>query len=763
MEILIDDACPQLSYFSASDGWVTNHRNGTRYSDSQTPKYSQSTFHATYGEGDHMEFRFNGSGIKTIGAKRSNHAMFGAQLDDFKPVYKSGYDLNGTYQTELFARDNLTTDKEHIITMTNYPNFNATSSAKEGWWVDIDHIIVTQPIKEQVYTTRIDDTSSFINYDESWTMETSNVTKLYNSTEHISSQSNSTMNLSFNGSSIQLFGGIGIQHGNYSISLDGTLKGVYNATYFENLPVVSLYMASGLEEGPHIIQLTNLGKSKTSVIDFDYAIVNSTIKPDVTNSDPAISISNPTDPGTSNDTISTAQADNTSTSHKGGIVGAVVAIIFILTALALGGWYLHRRRRRARSVHSGEDREEEASTGIIQGLSSKVINKLTSNRKSIESQQDKWARLSDDQHHILKVDHSPTENAQIAYTTDSFDASVPVLSLPFVNVPFEDEIVDNRDKDNGNTRRNSLKRRDTVIPSLVSFRASLTSLFNMSFRGSQVPPGRSEEPKRGSRFIVPKFPSFLSSSHHQSSDLPKISDRSPRSSTSYQNKDHPFKSPNSESIAPPYKARDSNQINIFNSLSMTLPEISTSSFHQGDTLTSPMLSEFFSALNSNRNSSVSTMSKRNSAALVDVQDQNQQSDSNGHDNSYAPLNRGARISVAVPVEPAQIEGTNINTSQNRNPNSSSQQHLSVPYTATMPEYNLGIPTERARTIYSSTIFSSSRRDTGISSNLNEDDEEIDLGLFSIPEFSPPAYAQATRISLGQVIKPEDISKDSMRK
>ncbi|WVQ78962.1 hypothetical protein IAT38_001054 [Cryptococcus sp. DSM 104549] len=286
MNIFVDDVSPQVAYYSNGGvGWVFNHSNGQKYPDSKPAEYLRGTFHATFTDGDRMEYRFNGSGVALYGAKRDNHGLltglFTIIVDGGDELFIDGFNQEALFQQQLFVRTGLDTSKEHVIIVTNHPTI--TSGAATGTndrWLDIDGIVVTQPVDGTLYTTHIDDTSPAVTYDSSWAPYGSGTAAYFNLTNHLNSVQNSVMELKFTGSSIQMFAAVGPDHSNYTVSLDGGEAQIYNASFWSLVYQVPRFTASGLSEGEHSVRIVNTGGSATNAISFDYAVVNSTINPD---------------------------------------------------------------------------------------------------------------------------------------------------------------------------------------------------------------------------------------------------------------------------------------------------------------------------------------------------------------------------------------------------------------------------------------------------------------------------------------------------
>ncbi|OCF61259.1 hypothetical protein L486_00906 [Kwoniella mangroviensis CBS 10435] len=347
MEILLDDAAPEITFFSNANGWIDDHRAGTQYSDVYLSSYSQKTFHATYTDGDYMEYRFNGTGIAIMGSKRQNHGVYGVKIDDESETFYSSFSTNPVFQTELYSRNNLTIDKEHIIRVTNYPTRNDPQpSSTADSWLDIDHLVISHDISGQVYTTTLDDSTPVITYDASWSKDTVDAMN-YNSTIHLTGQAGASMILPFNGISIQVFSGINVDHDGYSVSIDGGADHTFNGSHFERLTQVPHYTASGLSEGPHTLKITNTGKTSSPIVGFDYAVVNSTVNPN----------------GWTGGSVTSQQIKPTFTSADGGsepsgskrtnvgaIAGGVVGGVVGLTIIAVLAWcVLSRKPRRVSS------------------------------------------------------------------------------------------------------------------------------------------------------------------------------------------------------------------------------------------------------------------------------------------------------------------------------------------------------------------------------------------------------------------------------
>ncbi|WVF73068.1 hypothetical protein IAT40_007887 [Kwoniella sp. CBS 6097] len=343
MDVTIDDASPMISYYSKNGGWVDDHNQGTSGYDPNVASYSLRTFHATMVDGDYMEFRFNGTAIAVYGAKRFNHGVYGVVLDGGAEKYLSGYSAQPTFGQELYKADRLAADKEHVITVTNLPTMrNPTPSEIDDGFLDIDHIIVTIPGDDQMTSTIIEDDDPAVTYDRGeWSVVRD--PNFHGGTTMLATEKGATMHVRFNGSSIQFFGGLNTDHGNYTVSIDGGVERTFDAVNWDRLYQVPKYLVSGLNDTQHTMTITNVAQGGYPSFGFDYAIARSSGRSSsngTTTSANGSSASGPPE--------SSSSSSNNKSVNVGAIAGGVVGGVLGLALVAILAWYLFRPRRRNR-------------------------------------------------------------------------------------------------------------------------------------------------------------------------------------------------------------------------------------------------------------------------------------------------------------------------------------------------------------------------------------------------------------------------------
>ncbi|KAF9522931.1 hypothetical protein CPB83DRAFT_899238 [Crepidotus variabilis] len=70
---VVEDSSPLINY---SIGWTSGSP-----SDDSTVLYSQSSFMSTDKQGEQLTFKYQGTSVTLVGAKRSNHGIYHAQID----------------------------------------------------------------------------------------------------------------------------------------------------------------------------------------------------------------------------------------------------------------------------------------------------------------------------------------------------------------------------------------------------------------------------------------------------------------------------------------------------------------------------------------------------------------------------------------------------------------------------------------------------------------------------------------------------------
>ncbi|KAK8853189.1 hypothetical protein IAR55_003891 [Kwoniella newhampshirensis] len=333
MNITLDDTSPQFRYISRSPsaGWLQNHTD-----DPSTDLYYKSTFYGTYSDGDSVSLTFNGTQVVIYGAKRPNHGRYSTQLDGGDVLYQDGSSTQAQFQTVLFQASGLSSETEHTVVITNSPTVPAGFNSNS--WFDIDFAVITTstPISRDTVVTTYDDTSSICQYSGTgWvTNPPLQPGRYYNTTAHITQVTGDTVQLNFNGSVVQVLGGLYRDHGNYSVSLDGGQAQNYNGTFFDLQPGATLYQASNLENGPHTLLITNLGGGpKGSFFDLDAVIVYNIINTPLSANGTHIT----------NGNNSTTPPHSSSSNHVGAIAGGVVGGVAGLALVILLVWFLFRR------------------------------------------------------------------------------------------------------------------------------------------------------------------------------------------------------------------------------------------------------------------------------------------------------------------------------------------------------------------------------------------------------------------------------------
>ncbi|KAF8671782.1 hypothetical protein RHS04_08092 [Rhizoctonia solani] len=304
----LDDASPLIRYDATwDDGFNSSF-------DDQFAKYQGQSFQCTNIDGATANLTFRGTAIYVYGAKRSNHGYYRVAMNGEENPAVSGRPPSGQpnqFQTLLFSKEGLP-DGENTMELTNIREGDGLD------YVDIDYIVITREVDESNDSRRTLVSHDQFTYTSLWTTQLK-LQGYRNSSAHTTNTPGEKATLQFSGPEILVYGGVGPAFGMFGVEIDGQDWGVLNATRAAaGHPSVTLFAISSLGNGDHTLSLTNLEGGKSLTIGYaEYT------------------------PGKS--------GSGSDGGLIGGVVGGVLGALVVLTIL---GWYLIRRRRRARHAPS---------------------------------------------------------------------------------------------------------------------------------------------------------------------------------------------------------------------------------------------------------------------------------------------------------------------------------------------------------------------------------------------------------------------------
>ncbi|KAF8598676.1 hypothetical protein BDV93DRAFT_609693 [Ceratobasidium sp. AG-I] len=255
----VDDYSPLIQY----DGqWLDSFNLS---GDPFTSHYKDSSFHSSKTNNSKATFEFKGIGVYIFGAKRGNHGYYQVAIDDepaqqfdgFAPTQPDGTD--GVYQYPLYSKAGLK-DGTHKVTLTNIVNGDRP-------YVDIDFIIWTRK-SDVSFNHEIVGDLRFEYSGPATDWSTRNSDQFQGKSAHTTTAYGAAAALSFDGSEIFLYGGIGPDHGTFKIQLDDQPAIILNGTSPISHPNALLYTTSGLSDDTHRLVITNNEEGK--VMDVDY-------------------------------------------------------------------------------------------------------------------------------------------------------------------------------------------------------------------------------------------------------------------------------------------------------------------------------------------------------------------------------------------------------------------------------------------------------------------------------------------------------------
>ncbi|KAJ3563096.1 hypothetical protein NP233_g9162 [Leucocoprinus birnbaumii] len=250
----IDDSSP-IFQWSPSSSWYA--ANSTI--DPEVSAYYQSTSTFTNSSNSYVTFTFAGHSIQVYGRKTEKHGLFQVQVDDTVNTSVDGSTLPLGVQQLLFSANGLS-ESSHVVTMTNLEDNKILAIDYVTW----ESCIGDPNSPDQLMIKTVRDTNPDIDYQGSWQTSPSNLGSFFGGTGHISTQPGSSLEYSFTGGAIALFGPTDPSGATYSVQLDDGLPQNLSFHSPQYIPQSVLYYAGNLRPGLRTLKVTYTGNGSQS-------------------------------------------------------------------------------------------------------------------------------------------------------------------------------------------------------------------------------------------------------------------------------------------------------------------------------------------------------------------------------------------------------------------------------------------------------------------------------------------------------------------
>ncbi|CAE6385612.1 unnamed protein product [Rhizoctonia solani] len=293
--------------------------------DQELHNYWDGTYHSSDRFGAKASIRFQGTAIWLYAAKRSRHGPFEIFLDGQKVYDGDGYSATPLYDQVMYSVADLA-PTWHNLTCINSDTTNQT-------YTEVDYIRWTTVMPEALTEslgTAIPYSPNNMSYSSlnAWSEDT-----VGSNPSMATSTNGASVNVTFNGNGIELYGRTGPSFGWFSAQIDDLDELQFNANS-EQTHTTLLFRQDNLTSGRHNLVVTNRGPKLA-----------------VTSAKPIL-WKDPNEP--TPDSGSSAE-----TTHTGLIAGVVVGVVVGLSAIAFILLFVLRKRRRKQQendlrVHSSQ-------------------------------------------------------------------------------------------------------------------------------------------------------------------------------------------------------------------------------------------------------------------------------------------------------------------------------------------------------------------------------------------------------------------------
>lgn len=247
----IDDSSPIFQWLPSSSWYAALSGH-----DNSTSSYYMSTSTFSNSSNANVTFTFAGHSIQVYGRKTEKHGFYQVQIDDkVYPQIDGSGSPQGLRQL-LFSEDGLG-EGVHSVIMKNLDDTKLLAIDYVTW----QSYIGKPDSKDELTVKTVQDTNPDIKYQGSWRTDPSNLGTFFGGTGHVSTEAGSSLQYSFTGGAIALFGPSGPRGASYSVQLDNEAPQNFSFYSPQDIPQSTLYFRGGLSTGKRTLKVTYTGSA----------------------------------------------------------------------------------------------------------------------------------------------------------------------------------------------------------------------------------------------------------------------------------------------------------------------------------------------------------------------------------------------------------------------------------------------------------------------------------------------------------------------
>ncbi|KAH7325198.1 hypothetical protein B0J17DRAFT_236816 [Rhizoctonia solani] len=247
--VTIDDASALIGYYNPNGiPWKDSPTN-----DSGLGQYWDHTYHSSNQSGAWSTFRFQGTAVYLFAATRWMHGKYNIFMDNEQVYSGDGHTPSSIFRQLVFNATSLLPGW-HNLTFVN---------ADPGLYIEVDYILWTTVMSAALNEssgTPIPHTLGNMTYDASiWDQDAPG------SDPYMVTKTNgATVNITFNGNGIELYGRTGPEYGMFSAQVDNYEPHELDA-YSGRLHSTLLFRQDNFTDGEHTLVVTNRGNASLAI------------------------------------------------------------------------------------------------------------------------------------------------------------------------------------------------------------------------------------------------------------------------------------------------------------------------------------------------------------------------------------------------------------------------------------------------------------------------------------------------------------------